>query len=262
MVSSASKLLFTSTCLLLVVFVPGVAKGAIVVSFDFEEGTDGATATGIDSILDSSGNGLHGTPFGPVYRQFNGSLGLEFDGNDDHVFIADDPLFELSQSMTIEATIQVRALNPNGQNIFFRGDSRPGRDPYQLWLGGDGTLLMRIHDGTQRADVISVSPIPIDEQVHVVGTLNDATDELLLYVNGQVVGKTITTIRPFGQLDPTLMPGLSIGSTAGNSSFFNGFIDDVRIHDTAFAVPEPSLCFPISAAALCLFGCRAWKHRS
>ncbi len=222
------------------------AEADVIASYQFEEGTIDTIASGADSVVDSSGNGLNGSPIGdPVYRNVGGSQGLEFDG-DDRIFIADDPLFALTQSLTIEAMIRINALSTTKQIILFRGDSRGGLDPYTFNIRADGVLRFQIQNElNEGATVRSPDPLPLGEYLHVAGTLNDATDEMKLFVNGQLVATTITSRRPFGTLDTSTNPGLGIGSRQdGSDDYFNGIIDNLRIHNVAIAVPEPSsTCF-------------------
>jgi hypothetical protein len=86
--------------------------------------------------------------------------------------------------------------------------------------------------------------------------MNNATGSLDLYVNGNMVASTITTIRPFATLDSAENPGLGIGNTESSnySEWFSGLIDEVRISNVALTpgqmldAPEPSSC---AAMALC-----------
>jgi len=92
--------------------------------------------------------------------------------------------------------------------------------------------------------------IPFNQWHHVAGTLDDATGAMNLYIDGNLAASAVTTVRPFGDLDPSLSPGLGIGAlNSANPAFgpeyFNGFIDDLRLSDTALSpdqllVPEPS----------------------
>ena len=78
----------------------------------FEEGSSNMAATGANTILDSSGNNLNGTPIGgPVYRSsvaenpipLTGQpnrLSLDFNGTNQRIFIPDNPLFALTHSLT------------------------------------------------------------------------------------------------------------------------------------------------------------------
>ena len=79
----------------------------------FEEGAAGGTATGSNSILDSSALGNHGTPYGyPVYRNNvpvslipntgeSNALSLEFDSNDEILLSSKFP-FHGSGNATLE----------------------------------------------------------------------------------------------------------------------------------------------------------------
>jgi hypothetical protein len=100
--------------------------------------------------------------------------------------------------------------------------------------------------------------LPFNQWFHVAGTLDDATGNMKLYVNGNLVASTTTSIRPLGALDPAYSPGLSIGcdDTGQYGEHFNGWLDEVRLSDVAldpsqFLVPEPS-AFALSGLAAAL----------
>jgi hypothetical protein len=228
----------------------------------FEEGVPNSIASPGNPITDSSGNGAIGTPIGgPIYRAVtnpNSTIALDFDGIDDQIMIPDAPQFALTRSLTIEAFIYPRSIPPTWQywaQILFRGDDRGGLDPYFLTLRTDGTVTFHIEDANhQYAEV--ATPLPaLNQWLHVAGTLNDATGDLSVYVDGMLMNRIQTSIRPFAALDPALIPGLGIGrlqsTSPGNPQFFNGLIDEVRLSDTALnpsqflnapssSVPEPS----------------------
>jgi hypothetical protein len=69
------------------------ARAGTIAHWTFEEGTPGATASGVGTIIDSSANNLHGTALGgPVYQDGlisgTGNTGLNFDGNNDTVHVS------------------------------------------------------------------------------------------------------------------------------------------------------------------------------
>ncbi len=236
----------------LVLAVFGVAELALagtVAHWRLEEGPLDAPASGADSILDSSGNGLHGTPVGgPVYRAVDrvpdSSLGLEFDGATTRIFVPDDPLFELTQSLTIEAYIKLDAY-PDGPygwgQIVFRGDEQGGMDPYALTVTSTGQLLFRIVQAHNvNAQLLSPTPLSLGEVYHVAATLDDATGEQKIFVNGREVASQITDLRPLGALDPNYDAGIGIGNLQSSSydMYFEGVIDEVRISDVALSRSE------------------------
>ncbi len=231
-----------------------------VAHWSFEEGVPDTVASGANSILDSSGNDLHGTPLGgPVYRTVTNpgsSLGLGFDGVDDRVSIDDNPLLELTESLTLEAFVRIDSYANSGV-IVWRGDDRSGLDPYALqFIGDDNTnpdrrrnLRFFIHPeggGGLRTGFFTPMLLPLGETFHMAGTLDDATGEMKLFINGNVVAETTTDLRPFGPLDASQRPRVSIGNIdQGGTQSFHGIIDEVRISDVAldpsdFLIPEPS----------------------
>lgn len=184
-------------------------------------------------------------------------MALEFDGTN-RIFVPDAPEFEISESLSLEAMIRLDTyMNANGtkQLIIFRGDNRGGLDPFQFDIREDGHLRFIIRDvDNSSAIVVSPNAIPLNEMLHVAGTLDDATGDMKLFINGQLVDMLNTDRRPFAILDPTRNPGIGIGSRQdGGDDFFHGLISDVRIHNSAIAVPEPSVCFPL-ALAVAYFG--------
>ncbi len=237
------------------------AAADIVAYWRFEEGTADSTATGDLSILDSSGRQLHGTPYGgPVYRSVSqpvSSLAFEFDGVDDRVFVADDPLFQLTRSLTLEALVRVDEFGVN-REVVFRGDNRGGLDPYQLAITAGGQLAFTIDNAANvRTRLLSPDVLPLGELVHVAGTLDDVTGDMKLYINGSLVSETNTVQRPFGPLDPNQSPGIGIGSlNSSEQMLFKGLIDEVRISDTALGpgsfVPEPCSLWLWGMAAVSL----------
>jgi len=235
-----------------VISLAGSAAAGTVGYWRFEEGTAGQPAAGAQSVLDSSGNGLHGTAaHGPVYDNAvpanpvprtgaTNSLCLSFNGINQKVQMDDAPEFQLTHSLTIEAFINPRSTyyNNNGQ-ILLRGDSRGGHDPYYLCQQFDQILFSICGDTNPAVELRA--PVPMANQwFHVAATLDDATGEMRLYINGQLANSRFTTVRPAAQLDPSLEGGVSIGDTpvAAFVQPFDGAIDEVRLSGTALTPSE------------------------
>ena len=77
-------------------------------------------------------------------------------------------------------------------------------DPYRLSLTSSGQLQFLITDAfNNMSTLLSPLPLPTNAILHIAGTLNNATGQQLLFINGVQVASTTTTIRPFGALDPS-----------------------------------------------------------
>jgi hypothetical protein len=250
------------------------AVAGVIGFWRFEEGTPPSPATGLNSVYDYSGHNLHATPInGPLYSAdlsasaiaIGSTRSMRFNGLDHWLFVPDDPSLQITHGLTIEAFIKAEPLQPGrgaGGNILMYGDTRPGFDPYRLTLLAPGNILtFGIQNAANQTVGLSYT-IPYDQWLHVAGTLDDATGLMQLYVNGSLVNSTTTSIRPFAGLDPSSSPGLGIGcdQTGQYGESFNGWLDEVRLSNTALnpeqfvLIPEPSAVslFGIGAAALWL----------
>ena len=233
-------------CALLFTVAQTLCAGTVAY-YRFEEGAAGALASGTNSILDSSGNGLDGTPYGTLVYSSNvaftpipltgasNKLSASFNGYNSRVFIADNPLFILTNSLTIEAMVfpMTRGSTYAGSQIFFRGDDRSGFDPYTLAVIPPTNLQFNIQD-TNNNVVTLVAPLSPNMWHHVAGTLDGSTGNMSLYIDGMLVAGTNTTMRPLGVLTGP-NPGLGIGNvqSANYSEYFYGLIDEVRLSDQA-----------------------------
>jgi hypothetical protein len=197
--------------------------------------------TGDNTSLDSAGTN-HGTLVsGTGYSAGQVSQAFHFDGVDDRVQVADSASLKLTNSLTIEAWVKADSLTPSGGVILFRGDDRGGLDPYSLSTTQNGALQFQISSLTQGMSV--TAPMPVGQFVHVAGTLDDATGEMSLYINGVLTSQTVTTVRPFGDLDPNSNPGIGIGNHGGypqtpHNFPFKGLIDELKLYNTPLTTEE------------------------
>lgn len=204
-----------------------------VVSHWTGDGTVSDVVGGNNATL-VSGAGYDSGQIGQAFR---------FDGIDDRATVADNPSLALTESITVEGWVKADgpSLNSHGL-ILFRGDDRGGLDPYQVRVNDSGQLQFLVSSETSTASVSS--DMPMGQFVHVAGTLDDATGEMSLYINGVSVASKVTPVRPFGALDATQNPGLGIGNHASDPSVtphnfpFNGLIDELRIHDNALSAED------------------------
>ena len=212
----------------------------------FEEGSPPSPANGSGSVLDSSGHGLNATPYGsPLYSSdispdaaaIGSTRSLQFDGQTQRLFVSDTPILQLTNSLTIEAFFKPEPAMPGtagvGQ-ILFRGDNRPGLDPYSLAFEQNNQVVFAINDASQNSASVQAT-VPYDQWVFVAGTLDDATGLMKLWVNGKLVSSITTSVRPFGALDPAWSPGLSMGcdQTGQYGEYFHGWLDEIRLSNVA-----------------------------
>jgi len=176
--------------------------------------------------------------FAPDNYPYNTRCGVE---------IPDRPVFALTKSMTIECWIRPRG---NGYMIFFRGDHRPGVDPYQLSLDGQQNLSFGVCSGDNNHIASVKTPVDLGAWIHVAAVLDDNTGTLSLYTNGVLAAQTTTDIRPFGTLQPDQSPGVGIGNVndGGNNFPFIGEIDEVGLYDRALSESEINAIYQANAA--------------
>jgi hypothetical protein len=163
------------------------------------------------------------------------------------VQIPDQPAYALTQSLTIEGWVRPRG---NGYLIFFRGDHRPGLDPYHLSL--DGHLNLEFGVCAEDGNTATVhTPVGLGAWIHVAGVLDDNAGTMSLYTNGMLAAQIVTTVRPFGTLQADESPGVGIGNVndGGNNFPFIGEIDEMALYDRALSADEVNAIYAEHAAS-------------
>jgi hypothetical protein len=166
------------------------------------------------------------------------------------VQIADQPEFALTNSLSIEAWVRPRG---DGYVIFFRGDHRPGLDPYTLSMQGNNILAFGVTDAGGNSAFVQ-TPLVYNQWWHVAGTLDGSLGTLSLYTNGSLAAQSNTTIRPFGALIPSESPGVGIGNVndGGNVFPFVGDIDEIALYNRALSLAEIQAIYNAGSAGKCL----------
>ena len=165
------------------------------------------------------------------------------------VQIADEPAYALTNALTIEGWIRPRG---DGYNIFWRGDNRPGLDPYLLSMQGGNLLALFITDANGNYDSVGAA-IAYGNWVHVAATYDGSIGLLSLYTNGVLAAQKATTIRPFGNLIAGDSPGVGIGNVNdGFNNFpFLGDIDEIALYNRALAPAEILAIYNAGSAGKC-----------
>lgn len=220
-------------------FAPG--EPACIAHWRFQDGVRDVAAGQRMVLRDESGHDYHALAIdGPVFRRIEypgGNLGLEFADGTQRVFVPDDDAFATEGSLTLEAWIRVDRYSDSAAHhsyVLFRGDDRPGFDPWFLAVRDSGQLMFAITDALNRsAAVTSPAPLPLRGIVHVAGTFDADLGVVALFVDGACVATADTAVRPAGRLGGT-SPGIGIGGLqSGGGQRFHGVIAEVRISGEA-----------------------------
>jgi hypothetical protein len=154
--------------------------------------------------------------------------GQEFDGTDDMIDCGSDGSLNIRNAVTLEAWINMdaRPAKDDWHNIF-------GKEEYYLYIyGNDNTKTILAADfwidGSEvdlwNAGVADIEP---SAWVYVVLTF-DGTD-IIGYINGK---QDFTSNNP-GTIDDSSDNDFLIGQYIGESIYFDGLMDEVRISNTA-----------------------------
>jgi hypothetical protein len=197
--------------------------------------------TGDGTASDSAGGNDASLVSGATYASGQIGSAFSFDGVDDRVQVADSESLKLTESISVEGWVKATGVANQHGMILFRGDNRGGLDPYWLSVESNGQLVFVVENGTAAAGVSTT--MPMNQFIHIAGTLDDATGVMRLYVNGVQMSQTITTVRPFADLDPAYYPGIGIGNhggypNTGHNFPFKGLIDELKVYDRALSGEE------------------------
>lgn len=199
----------------------------------------GTTHADLVSWWEGNGNALdsvgahHGTLWGDVSYGMgrDGRLAFDFAGLNGVVRIGDPPGLKLTGSMSISAWVFARSYESFAQ-ILFRGDDRGSFDPYYL----SSWLFFHVESLVGQSNVHATGA-PLRTWTHLLATLDAETGIQRIYKNGILEQETVTSIRPFRDLDPAYHPGVSIGNVQYPQGGvfnqpFNGMIQDVKIYNS------------------------------
>jgi hypothetical protein len=112
--------------------------------------------------------------------------------------------------MTIEGWLRV---DSSSGTVIERRRSADFMRSYSLYVIGDGALNFSVwYDGQSSVGIFS-PPLPAGQLVHFAATLDDATGQMKMYVNGGLVSQLTTNRRPFNVPDARTYVGNINGIT-------------------------------------------------
>ena len=155
---------------------------------------------------------------------------LGFDGEDDYLEVADDPSLDLTENLAVEAMFMLytsysgyaRILTRNGYTLLWE------KTPYQLAVRYNQDIVFSIGDGSTYQSVGYSPPAEPNKWFHVFGV---ASDDLKLYINGELKNTKSRTINPTTTTNPLRL------ARAG-TKYFPMKIAFIRIYNRALSASE------------------------
>jgi hypothetical protein len=207
------------------VTVSHVVPSGVVAAYSFNE-INGTI------VVDSSGNGNHGSVSGASLAAGKYGNGLSFNGSNNMVTVTASPSLNATTGLTISAWV-----NPISLSSFRVVMTRelPTTDAWAL-NANDSTDLPGIwaRTGTEASPLYGAkgsTKLPLNTWTYLAGTYDGSV--LRLYVNGILVRSTNVT----GTLVNS-QNALRIGGNALWGEWFHGLIDEIRIYNRALSQTE------------------------
>ncbi len=190
----------------------------LVAAWSFDEGA------GLQ-VQDVSGNANDGVVDGATWAPGRFGGGLQFDGENDSVLVADAASLDPTGALTLEAWVRPSEETGTFRTIVVKeatADTTYGlyTSPLPYFVLG---FPARIAEG-------GAAP-PVDSWTHIAGTYDG--ERLVLYVGGTPIVETAAS----GPVEPSTGT-LRIGGNALWGEFFPGTIDEVRVYSRALSAEE------------------------
>ncbi|HTQ49198.1 MAG TPA: FG-GAP-like repeat-containing protein, partial [Candidatus Acidoferrales bacterium] len=166
------------------------------------------------------------------------------------VQVPDRPAYALTNSLTIEGWVRPRG---DGSIIFWRGDNRPGMDPYILSMQHNNTVQFVITDANGNSANVETT-LAYNQWIHLAATLDGASGTMRIYTNAMLAAQTVTSVRPFGTLVAGDSPGVGIGNlNDGQNNFaFLGDIDEISLYNRALLSCEITAIYNAGSSGKCV----------
>ncbi len=191
------------------------------------------------SAADSSGNGLTGTlTSGPTYSAGKYGSGVNFDGSDDYITVADNSSLEGFRAMTVCGWGKLNGYDAtDGSVIAAKSVTAVGAsvsDPYSLWnlaVDTTGKVLFAVSTGSVSSRVLltSTNTVSLNAWHYICGTYDGTT--VRAYIDGVVDPTTASTTLQVGTNAIDVRIGAYKGS--GYPDVWNGTLDEVKVYSYA-----------------------------
>ena len=186
-----------------------------------------------NNVLDSSGNGLHGTIIGdPEFVAGVEGMALDFNGDDYVDCGTNDVLNNLSDAMTVSTWLNIRSVTTTWMVMVNKGETA-----WRVGVNGDTTAIHYGFTGGDRSwqQANTATELVLGEWYHVAATY-DTSVGAQVYLDG---------IMDASNPDPdgvatNEMPLLLGENPEATGRFFDGVLDEVKIYNRALSAEEIS----------------------
>ncbi|MBN1804638.1 MAG: hypothetical protein JW837_05265 [Sedimentisphaerales bacterium] len=209
--------------IVLVLCLVGSVSAELVAHWRLDEGSG-------DTVHDLSGNGLDGIIHGNP-KWVTGILGgaLQFDGNGDYVDFGNDPVFDITEQITLAIWVNANDLN-NGEHNCWLGK---GDNTYAIKHQSGNNIEFFIYDGDWHSINYTTGLESLNgEWHHMAGTYDG--EYLKLYIDGQLVD----TVAYSSTIGTANHPVTMAENSQATGRFFDGMLDDARIYNHAMTEAE------------------------
>ena len=200
-----------------------------------------------ETILDRSGNSLHGRISGATYAPTIYKYGLSIGASTGHVLVSDAS--DIQNIWDGGATVAWR-IRPNsdgeGDDGHVFDKNLAGSDGWVVaWANDSGTAvdLVFVQEFSTTAGVWTTSgqPIPLNEYsiIELYYDSSSTSNDPVLKVNGEVVAMT-ESVTPVGSHDDDTGNDLYIGNRSGDDKAMDSTIDGVFIFNRQLSTAESS----------------------
>lgn len=160
---------------------------------------------------------------------------LLFNGLNEHVNIASSPDFDFgaSTSFTIEFWLNPSALSPGA--IVSKGDVLGNQG---FIIGYNGVINVLLGDGTTTIAMAGNNPVPTSNWTHVAVIVDRAAGIVTTYLDG--LFDNSVNLTGLGNINSSELLRFAAAPVGGGvlAGHFNGYIDEVRIWNTARTVAQ------------------------
>jgi hypothetical protein len=192
------------------------------------------SGTNLSDISRNNNNGI--LTNGPVFSSANGG-NLFFDGTDDFISVSSSTSLNPTGAISLCAFVNVSNVYANyGPIIFKQNNYTSSYEQYSLSISTAGRFGVTI-TGTDRAQKAVNSGVTDfrNTRSYVVGVISTITDDLKIYVNGNLLGVNSTFTSTFDTSNNNVVLG---AMTTIYPGYINGRIFNASIYNRALSATE------------------------